>query len=257
MIISLANQKGGVGKTTSTITLADLLARSGYQVLVIDTDVQGHIAISLGLEKSPSLYRLIVERSPIAALKQSARKNLDIIASDKMTENAKLILTGMPFREQVLADALRYPDELDYDLIFVDLAPSLDILHIAALMASHFVIIPTRLDTLSLDGVNELIKSIQQLNSQGGKIEGYAILPTFFDRVTRESTINLKALVDAYGAQVWPPIPQDVKAREAPSFGQTLAEYAPHCAALLGYSPRLSQPGGYMAAMVRLMEKMG
>ncbi len=252
MIISIANQKGGVGKTTTAINLGDLLARSGERVLLVDTDVQGHVGLSLDTGKGNGLFRLIVQDEPLKSVAIPGRSNLDLVTSDKSTEVAKLILVGRTFRERILIQALK---RHNYDVVLIDLAPSLDILHVAALMASDLVIIPTRLDLLALDGVNELILSIQELNRQGAHIAGYRVLPTFFDRITKESTANLKELVESFGASVWPPIPQDVKAREASAYGQTLAEYAPHSPAMTGYlDSHGSRIGGYISAKQRLME---
>ncbi len=249
MIISVANQKGGVGKTTTTVNLGDLFAREGFRVLIVDTDVQGHVALSLGKQKGPGLYTVLIEKAPIDDAVIEGRPNLDVIASDKRTEIAKLILTGQSFRERALIQALEHAD---YELILIDLAPSLDILHVAALLASQFVVIPTRLDLLALDGVNELIRSIHELNQQGAGIQDYRILPTFYDRITRETHTNLQLLVQTFGVRVLPPIPQDVKAREASSYGQTLMEYAPTCPAMIGLGK--GHPGGYWLAQQRLKE---
>ncbi len=252
MIISVANQKGGVGKTTTSVNLGDLAARSGLSVCIVDTDVQGHVGVSLDIGKVNGLFRLLVYNDPIRSVAVHARTRLDVIPSDKNTEVAKLIVAGKPFRERILSDALA---TAQYDLILIDLAPSMDILHIAALMASDYVVIPTRLDQLALDGVSELILSIKELDQQGGHIRDYRILPTFYDRVTKESTTNLQELVGPFGARVWPPIPQDVRAREASAFGKTLAEYAPASPAMVGYQVKAGQRiGGYQEAFARLQE---
>lgn len=105
--IAIANQKGGTGKTTTAVTLAHRLAMDGYRVLVVDTDVQGHVAAALGMDKAPGIYRLVQWYQGLGdLLVVQARENLDIIPGDKTTEPAKRILASMDFRERVLADAL-------------------------------------------------------------------------------------------------------------------------------------------------------
>jgi len=250
--VDIANQKGGVGKTTTAVTLAQALTLQGRRVLLVDLDPQGHVATALGVEKADGLYRLLVDHEPLPAVVQPARPNLDILPSNKRTEAAKRHLTTVDFRERALAEALR---DAPYDLIILDCAPSFDVLHVAALAASDFLIIPTRLDHLAIDGVNELLASVGQMRQMGGHAELAGILPTFFDRQTRETAEQMRSLADAFGAYVWPPIPQDTRAREAPAYGQTLLEYAPRSAAVMGYpSEHEARIGGYLAALARLVD---
>ncbi len=251
-IIAIANQKGGVGKTTTAITLASAMARRDYSVLVIDCDPQGHVAFSLGLEKGPGLYRLLVEQAPLTSVAIPARPNLDVILGDKQTEAAKRYVTTLDFRERVLVDLL---SQAPYDLIFLDLAPSLDVLHVAALVTATFVIIPTQLDALAIDGVNEILRSVAEVNRQGYTIRGYSILPTFFDRTTKETMVQLQELVKTFPANVWPPIPKDTKAREAAAYGQTIWEYNPRTPAAIGYQTKNDKHiGGYTTTIDRLLE---
>jgi chromosome partitioning protein len=106
-IIAFANQKGGVGKTTTAVTLAAGLALQGYKTLLVDLDPQGHVAFCLGLDKNPGLYRLIVMEEPLHKILLQARPNLDVLASDKRTEKVKRHITLSDFREGILADILR------------------------------------------------------------------------------------------------------------------------------------------------------
>jgi chromosome partitioning protein len=252
-IIAFANQKGGVGKTTAAVNLADGLARCGYRTLLVDLDPQGHVALSLGLEKSPGIYRLICQGDQLSGVIQPARPNLDILPSDKRTERAKREITLSDFRESILADLLR---PTKYDAVLIDLAPSLDVLHINGLVASDRVIVPTRLDALAVDGVKEILLTMGEVAQRGYPFEAYHILPTFFDRTTRETLTQFKDLTRAFGAAVWPPVPQDTRVREAAAYGQTLEEYAPDTPAMTGYPEGRKRIGGYRQVMARLLEVM-
>jgi len=249
--IAIANQKGGVGKTTSAVHIGYGLAAAGQRTLIVDTDPQGHVAVALGKLKSPGLYHLIVEEDPLGACVVQARANLWIVPSDKKTEKANRYLTSVDYREHVLQKALPscYPY---YDVALIDLAPSINVLHVAALAAADLVLIPTKLDHMALDGVNEIVRSIAEINQQGGNIADVAIIPTFYDRTTRETQTQLAALVNAYKDKVWPPIPADTRLREASVYGQVLYEYAPKSAALVGYPWGDKTLGGYRAVVEKL-----
>ena len=250
MIVSFANQKGGVGKTTTAVNLGYALANRGHKTLIVDTDPQGHVALALGLEKSPGLYRLVMEDESARKVAELARPNLWIIPGDKRTEKAQRYLAAVDFREHVLANLL---NDSFWDVILIDLAPSVGVLHVAALVASDWVCIPTKLDALAADGVNEILRSYAEIANHGGQVQGYSIIPTFYDRTTNETREQLRALVKAFGDNVLPPVPADTKAREAASYGKTIWEYAPRSAALNGYhNGRATSIGGYIDVLTRL-----
>lgn len=251
--IAFANQKGGVGKTTTAITLASGLARQGLRTLLVDLDPQGHVAISLGLNKSPGLYRLVCLNEPLSTVVLPARPNLDILPGDKTTEKVKRQITLSDFREAILAEVFR---KSPYQAVVIDLAPSLDVLHINGLVASDWVVIPTRPDALAVDGVREILVTMAEVSQRGFPFQGYCILPTFFDRTTRETLVQLKEIVSAFGSRVWPPIPQDTRVREAAAYGQTLWEYCPETPAVSGYADGRSRIGGYQQILERLTEVM-
>ncbi len=250
-IIAFANQKGGVGKTTTAVTLAHGLARRGLRTLLVDLDPQGHVAYALGLPKGDALYRLICLNQPLAKTIVSARPNLDIIPGDKHTEKVKRHITLSDFREGILDEQLR---RSSYQVIMLDMAPSLDVLHINGLIASDFVLIPTRLDALAVDGVKEILLTMGEVNNRGHPFDGYSILPTFFDRTTRETLTQLKELVNAFDGRVWPPIPQDTRVRESAAYGKTPWEYSPESSAVLGYPNGKQRIGGYQQILDRLEE---
>jgi chromosome partitioning protein len=250
-IVAFANQKGGVGKTTTAVTLAHGLAIQRWRTLLVDLDPQGHVAFSLGLAKSPGLYRLIVMEEPFDQVIVNARENLDVLPSDKRTEKVKRQITLSDFREGILSDILRVTD---YDVILIDMAPSLDVLHINGLVASDWVIIPTRLDALAVDGVKEILLTMGEVGQRGHVFQGYSIVPTFFDRTTRETLAQFKEIVSAFNQRVWPPIPQDTRVREAAAYGKTPWEYDPGSAAMVGYVDNRQRIGGYNQVLQRLME---
>jgi chromosome partitioning protein len=250
-IIAFANQKGGVGKTTTAITIADGLARRGYRTLLVDLDPQGHVAFSLGLEKAPGLFQLIVMDTPLKKVVVNARKNLDVLPSDKRTEKVKRQIAISDFRETILADTLRASN---YEYILLDRAPSLDVLHLNGLVASNWVIIPTRMDALAVDGVKEILLTMGEISQRGYAFDGYSILPTFFDRTTRETLAQFQEITRAFGVRVWPPIPQDTRVREAAAYGKTIFEYSPESPAMTGYIDGRQKVGGYNQAIERMLE---
>jgi chromosome partitioning protein len=250
-IVAFANQKGGVGKTTTAVTLAHGLASQGKRTLLVDLDPQGHAAFALGLEKSPGLYRLIVMEEPLKDIVVNARNNLDVLPGDKRTEKVKRQITLSDFRESILADVLR---ATDYDVVLIDMAPSLDVLHINGLVASDFVIIPTRLDALAVDGVKEILLTMGEVGQRGHTFQGYSIVPTFFDRTTRETLAQFKEIIRAFNHRVWPPVPQDTRVREAAAFGKTPWEYAPESPAIVGFVENRQRIGGYGQVLQKLLE---
>ena len=248
-IIAFANQKGGVGKTTTAVTLAHGLAQQNVSVLLVDLDPQGHVAFSLGLEKNDGLYRLICDDIPIEKAVVRARPNLDILPGDKNSEKVKRQITLSDFRAGILADSLK---KAHYDVILLDMAPSFDVLHVNGLFASDWVIIPTRPDALAIEGVKEILMTMGEISQSGHIFGGYSILPTFFDRTTRETLTQFRDIVNVFGAHVWPPIPQDTRIREATAYGKTPWEFAPRSPAMIGYIEKRQRVGGYVQALARL-----
>lgn len=253
--LAIVNQKGGVGKTTSAVTLAHGLAISGRNVLLVDLDAQGNVADALGAEKSGGLFDLLIGKAGKRAITPDVRTGLDCVFGDKTTAEAKQVLSGMSFRETKLRDALKGVAR-PYDVCILDVAPGIDVLQISALVACDAFMIPVALDHLAVVGAADALASAAALN-QAEVFKGrfLGILPTLWERTTNESHAQLEMLAQQFGRLVWPPIPQDVKAREAPAHGQTLLEYAPGCRAIVGVEINGKMVGGYSAALERVMRE--
>ncbi len=261
-ILAILNQKGGVGKTTTAVTLAAGLARKGMEVLLIDLDTQGNVADSLGLPHGDDLRRLLPPElhCPLdQVVTSSGLDHLDIIRSDKSTIALKQVLAGVTMREYVLIDSLQ---KSGYEVIILDCAPSVDLLHFAALVAADYLLIPTRLDKLAVNGVRDALQSLSALKRISHcKVAG--ILPTFYERVTLEShdqLVHLPAPVpqaqvaQTFGRLVLPPIPQDTQCRVASRYGKTLWDHEPNAKALIGYDQGSKHIGGYIQVLERVKE---
>ena len=251
--LAILNQKGGVGKTTTAVTLASGLARTGKRVLLVDLDTQGNVADSLGLPPSDDLRRLLSPDLGLTlpqAVTPSGQERLDVLRSDKSTTALKQSLAGVTLREYVLADLLQ---GCGYDLVVLDCAPSVDLLHFAALVAADYLLIPTRLDKLALNGVRDALQTLSALR-RISRCQVAGILPTFYERVTLESHEQLLHLAQTFGRLVFPPIPQDTQCRVSSRFGKTLWEHEPNAKALTGYEQGSKHIGGYSQALERIQE---
>jgi chromosome partitioning protein len=259
-IIAIANQKGGVGKTTTAVTLGAGLAMTGHRALIVDLDPQGHVAHMLNLPKAGSLRRWFYDGEPLEKEAVEVRDRLSVLRGDKSTDRVKGKIRDESYGEELFARGL-VEDTSKFDIVILDMAPSLDVLHVAGLLAAHTVLIPTKLRFTDLDGVSEVIRSIQEVTRHGHTISHYIFLPTFFDRTTKETCVRLRELNQAFKGRVWPPIMQDVKAAEAPGHGQTLWEYAPGCSAVAGYTDTNGKRvGGYsdtLGRMISLVDGLG
>jgi chromosome partitioning protein len=229
-IIAVANSKGGVGKTTTAISLGSGMATAGLRVLLVDLDSQGHVAVSLGIDRTDGLYQLLVNGTPApAVIVPSGRANLDILPGDKSTAGVKLALSGMDYRERILSAALQ-PLAVLYDVVMLDCGPTLDILNVNAIHASTQYLLPVKCDYLAVDGLGQYVESLRSHLRMGGReLAGrVVVIPTMFDQTTRESRTWLEAIQEFGKVQritVTAPIPTDTKAREASATGRTIWEY--------------------------------
>ena len=256
--LAVITQKGGVGKTVSAVNLAHGFAMRGYRTLLLDLDPQGNVADCLGLPPGGDLYRLLFPDGGLPlemTVVSSGRENLDVVRSDKSSANLKNAISAVSDRprEYILDDVLV---KAPYDVILLDCAPSIDILHTLAIVAAHYVLVPTRLDQLAVKGVRDVLVTLKAL-ARITTCELGAIIPTFYDRTTNESYLQLKHLAETFRKYVWPPIPQDVVCRESTRLGQTLWEVAPNTRALVGYEDRAGRMvGGYRQVIERVEKEL-
>jgi chromosome partitioning protein len=242
-IIAIMNQKGGVGKTSTAVTLAHGLSLMGREENLVDLDSQGNVSLSLGMEKGTEVLEWLILEKRMNAVAVNARLKLDVIRSDKgsMTK-VKRSISAMEFeREKVLVEALRGYDQF-WDDVVLDCAPSVDVLHTAAMVAADFVVIPTRLDQASIEGVAETLESLATVRRMtGAKVECVGIIPTMYDGVTRESHAQLKTLASMFKSLVWPAVPQDTRMREGMREGKTVWELTPRPRAATAYTECLDR----------------
>lgn len=255
MILNVANQKGGVGKTTTSVNLAHGAALRGLRVLLVDLDTQGNCADALGIEPAGDLNRWLLTGEPIQRVAHTDRPNLDLIRSNKSTSLLKVALAGMDFREMVLANALA-DYQRSYDLVVLDCPPSTDLLHIAALVAADWLLIPTRMEQFAVKGILDMLQSLDSVQrAQRSRCQLAGIIPTFFDWSTTESRLQINNLAAhaTLRPYVWPVIPMDTRAREANREGLSLWEMKPQPAALIGRADGAKLIGGYQECLRRMM----
>lgn len=225
--IAVALSKGGVGKTTSAVSLAAGLAKGGSSVLLIDLDTQGQAGSSLGLQPEQGLTELVSGQASKEESIVEARERLWLLAGGRALAGLKRLIARKDFGgEQTLIEALA-PLEGLYDYVILDTAPSWDVLNINALFYAREILAPVSLEVLTLQGLLEFGKSLDGIQKYHPDLELKYILPTFLDRRVRKSEEILEQLQQHYGRRVCPPIRYNVRLSEAPGYGQTIYEYAP------------------------------
>jgi chromosome partitioning protein len=234
-VIAVFNHKGGTGKTTTSVTLAAGLASKGRKVLLVDTDGQGNVGVSLGLQTERTLYHvLVMGLDPREAIVE-ARPNLHVLPSNETLAAAELFLAGRPNRDRVLASRLSAM-RADYDVIVVDCSPSLSLLNQNALVFADGVLCPVACDYLSLVGVRQVLRTIKQVNRLlSHPVRLWGVLPTLYDARARVCVEAYDTLRQHFGDRCLAPIRMASRAKEAPSQSQTLFEYAPDATATKDY----------------------
>jgi chromosome partitioning protein len=248
-VIAILNQKGGVGKTTTTVNLAAALAEMGNRILVIDLDPQTHLGLHFGVEDAPtSVYDLLMDDDiPITDALVTARANIDLVTSEVDLAAAESELAAKTDRHDLLSKKLT-PVLGEYDFVIIDCPPSLGLLTINALAAAEELIVPMQTHFLALQGVSRLFETVQMLvGGLNPNLRVTGVVLCMHERNTklaREVVDDLQEFFEASKDQEvpWrncvilePPIRRNVKLAEAPSFGQTIFDYEPECAGAQDY----------------------
>lgn len=231
-VIAVTNQKGGVGKTTTTINLGAALAVSDVKVLLIDSDPQGNTTSGLGIQKTPDLttiYDVMVDGKDIGqAICHTSMEGLDVLPADKNLIGVNLNLVSTENRESTLRQHLREVRD-QYDYILIDCPPALDLLTLNALIAADSVLIPIQCEFFALEGVSELMDTIDRIRESFEhplKIEG--ILLTMFDDRTNLARQVAADLREFFQGDVFKTvIPRNIRLAEAPSHGKSILAYDP------------------------------
>ena len=230
VVLAIANQKGGVGKTTTSINLAASLAAIGKTVLMVDLDPQGNATMGSGIEKGDlesSIYNVLIDDVPARdAIREAPGSGFDLLPANVELTGAELELMDLERREYRLADALA-PIRDNYQFIIVDCPPSLSLLTINGLVAADAVIIPMQCEYFALEGLSALVKTIGRISAQLNPaltIEG--IVRTMFDPRNSLTIDVSRQLIDHFGDKVFRTvIPRNVRLAEAPSYGQPVMYY--------------------------------
>lgn len=230
--IAIANQKGGVGKTTTAINLAASLALKNLKILLLDCDPQANSTSSLGFGKDAarhSLYHVLALNEPAEkVVLKTSLESLDLLPSEKNLAGATIEMVDMENREFRLRQALE-PLKPAYDLVIIDCPPALDLLTLNALAASDAVLIPIQCEYLALEGVSELLDTLMRVRRNlNPRLEVEGILLTMYDDRTTLSHQVAADLRSFFGTQVFETvIPRNVRLAEAPSHGKPIHQYDP------------------------------
>lgn len=238
-IIAVANQKGGVGKTTTTVNLATALAAVGQRVLLIDLDPQGNASTGLGIRRASitkSIYHVLTEALPVPQAAIATKvKNLSLVPSSMHLSGADIELIGMRNREAQLRQGLR--QSLPYDYVLIDCPPSLSLLTLNALVAADAVLVPMQCEFYALEGLSQLVKTIDRIRASfNADLQVQGVVLTMYDprnRLTAQVADDVRAY---FGDKVYRTvIPRNVRLSEAPSFGLPAIVYDMKCAGSAAY----------------------
>lgn len=239
-IIAIANQKGGVGKTTTSINLSSALAEAGKKILVIDVDPQGNCTSGFGIDKNQqanTIYELLLDDCSVnESILRSVIPNIDLIPSNINLAAAEIELIGINRKEFILRDALDYIRD-DYDYIIMDCPPSLNMLTVDAMTAADSVIVPIQCEYYALEGLSQLIHTINLVKERlNRKLDIEGIVFTMFDARTNLSAQvveNVKENVEQHVYETV--IPRNIRLAEAPSYGEPITIYDPKSSGAIAY----------------------
>jgi chromosome partitioning protein len=233
--LAIFNHKGGTGKTTTSVTLAAGLAARGLRVLLVDTDSQGNVGVSLGVKPEKTLYHVLVMGLRPADAAVQVRPNLDVIVANETLAAAELYLAGRQNRDRILRERLAPAFEA-YDAVVIDCSPSLSLMNQNALVAADGIVVPVACDFLSLVGVRQVIKTVKNVNSLlRHPVQITGVLPTFYDARARICRDAVDALHEHFGDRVLAPIRSATRLKEAPAQGKTIFELSPESNAAEDY----------------------
>lgn len=240
-IIAIANQKGGVGKTTTSINLSAALADKGMKVLLIDSDPQGNATSGLGIDKDTvtnSLYQVIIDECSITdAISKTEFENLSVLASDVNLAGAEIELIGTPKQEFILQKKLEEIAD-KYDYILIDCPPSLNILTVNAMTSADGIIVPIQCEFYALEGLTQLLRTVDLVRSRlNRKLTVEGVVFTMFDSRTNLSTQVVEDVRENLSYPVFKSvIPRNVRLAEAPSHGLPISKYEPKSAGAVAYN---------------------
>ena len=241
-IITIANQKGGVGKTTTAVNIAASLAMHGARVLVVDLDPQGNASTALDVDHRsgvPSVYNVLVDGMPLASVVRhvDGYQELYCVPASIDLAGAEIELVPLVAREARLARALAAYDASGLDYIFIDCPPSLGLLTVNALVAAPEVLIPIQCEYYALEGLEQLLRTVDLVRSHLNPTLGVStILLTMFDARTRLASQVADEVREHFGPVVLGSvIPRSVRVSEAPSYGQSVMTYDPGSTGALAY----------------------
>jgi chromosome partitioning protein len=240
-VVAVANQKGGVAKTTTVQCLGVALAEQGRRTLVVDLDPQACLTYSLGFdpdELGASLHDVLVRRERLADVVQTVPgvEGLDVVPATIDLAGAEVHLLSRTGREHVLARAL-LPVVQDYEAVFIDCPPSLGVLTINGLTAAEAVIVPLQCEALSHRGVGQLLETVEDVRQFANeKLRVLGVIPTMFDSRTTHSRQVLSEVEDRYGLPLFePPVPKSIRFAEAPGVGRSVLQHAPSSPGAVAY----------------------
>lgn len=226
-IIAVANQKGGVGKTSTCVNLTFALKKRGRKVLLVDCDAQGNATSGMGVDKGkvPNMYSILTQEVPAADCIVKTPYG-DVIPTNKDLSGATVELVDMDDREYILRNALE-PLRDRYDYIFIDCPPSLELLTVNALAAADSVLVPVQCEYYALEGIADLTTTIKMINANiNPKLEIQGIVLTMFDSRTNFSEQVAQEIIRYFGDKVYKTrIPRNIRIAEAPSHGKPVIAY--------------------------------